>query len=188
MYKIYLVLTVLLLLLTGCTRNQQSSDDNMSSSIVEQNKSLKEWNQIEIEQASGERGKLFLGMTLKELYSLDLYNSDFQITSTVEIDDGETAIWTPILVMLFNTDGILHRMTINGEIPTPIGIKNGDSIDVLENHLGKSDTTYKSESSRVEEYNLMDSYFYAEISEETIVLWSISRNKYENQLDQLNDG
>lgn len=181
MNKIFLILTVLLLLFTGCTSNQKSSDDNKNSSIVKQNKSLKEWNQIEIEQASGDRGKLYLGMTLNELYSLDLYNSDFQITSTVELDDGETAIWTTILVMLFNTNGILYRMTVNGEIPTPIGIKNGDSIDLLESHLGKSDTTYKSESSRVEEYNLVDSYFYVDISEESIVLWSISKNKYENQ-------
>ncbi|TVX96284.1 hypothetical protein [Cohnella terricola] len=183
MNRISLVLIVLLLLQTGCLHNQQNSDHSKKSLITDQNKSLKEWNQIEIEQASGEHGKLFLGMTFNELYSLDLYNSDFQITSTVELDDGKTAIWTPVLLMLFNTDGILYRITVNGEISTPIGIKNGDSVDLLENHLGKSDTTYKSESSRVEEYNLRDSYFYADISEETIILWSISNNKYDNQSD-----
>ncbi|WP_239616815.1 hypothetical protein [Cohnella mopanensis] len=191
------ILIMTLFIITGCSNIQNSSielsndvgidndsDELLRSSIVEDNKSLIDWKHIVIKQADGQSGMFYLGMTLNDLNSLDLYNTDNEITETIELEDGQTAVWTPILCLVFNKEGILYKITVNGDLPTPIGLKNGDSIDLLESLLGKSDNTYIFASSNVEEYNVGDFYFYANINEETVSLWGISSYKYDYKDEQ----
>jgi hypothetical protein len=173
MIRNILFLLALILLLSGCSNSQEKGIKE--SSVANHNKSLIGWKQIEIVQANGEKGYFHLGMTLNELNSLDLYNTDFEITETDELDDGQTAIWTPILMLMFDKEGVLYRITVNGNLPTPVGLKNGDSKEILDNLLGKSDATY---DSTIEEYYLRDSYFYADVRDGTIVLWGVSNYKY----------
>lgn len=186
-----------LILFTGCTNIQSSTSvrvDNTgkrnesieltTSSVEEEDKLVIDRKYIVNEQPDGERGMFYLGMTLKELYSLDLYNTDYQITSTIVIEDnnawdyGHKVIWTPNLCLSVDKEGKLYRITVNGDLSTKLGLKNGDSINVLENLYGKSDAKYKFEWGNIEEYNLGDCYFYVDVNEETINLWGISKYRY----------
>jgi hypothetical protein len=197
MRKMIIHSLIFLFFLTGCSHTPNSAPQQIGDSSInnhhveitnssdsEQAQRIVDWEHIVIEQANGKSGMLYLGMTLNDIYALDLYNSDYQITEIIEAEEGVTVIWTPTLCLVFDSEGILYRITVNGELAAPVGLKNGDSIDLLDNLLGKSDTTYDTGSSTVEEYNLGDFYFYADISEGKVSIWGISIFKYDYDVPQ----
>lgn len=128
----------------------------------------------------------YLGMKYEDLMNLDLYNTENQITSTNEINDdknswdyGHKVVWTPRLCCVFDKTKTLYRITVNGDIPTSLGIKNGDTVDLLEKLYGKSNNEYKFEWGEVLEYCMDNYFFYVSIHDNTIALWGISKYKYD---------
>lgn len=138
------------------------------------------------EQSGGEKGLFYLGMTYKELSSLDLYNTEYQITSTQEMNEdnkawnyGHKVVWTPKLSCLFDRDENLYQITVNGDLPTVKGLKNGDTTDVLDKLYGTSDKRYDFDWGYVLEYRIGDHFFFVSVKEGVINLWGVSKYRYD---------
>jgi len=128
----------------------------------------------------------FLGMKYEDLMKLDLYNTENQITSTNEITDdknswdyGHRVVWTSRLCCIFDNADTVYRITVNGDIPTSLGLKNGDTVESLEKLYGKSNNQYKFDWGEVLEYTIGNCFFYVSIDKNKIALWGISKYKYD---------
>ena len=200
MKRVILPLIILLIFLCACSKTQQTQSQMMVEISDKQNGVVATINSTETdinntllsasniivnEQSSGEKGMFYLGMSFENLNLLDLYNTDYEITSMNVIEEnkddwdyGHKVIWTPKLCLLFDTTESLYRITVNGDLPTRLELKNGDSITVLEKLYGKSYNRYDFDWGYVLEYNMGDHYFYVSVNEDIINLWGISKYKY----------
>lgn len=187
MKRHFILLLILLVFLYGCTKIQQNTFEKVENSDTINRSNETSFEKVIVnEQSLGQKGMFYLGMTYNELTLLDLYNTDYQISNMIVIEDNRNAwdykhkvIWTPILCCVFDEAEILYRITVNGELPTTLGLKNGDSIAVLEKLYGKSNKKYDTEVGYILEYKLDDHYFYVNIDEESIKLWGVSKYRYD---------
>lgn len=199
MKKYIVLLFMLSMFLCGCSKIQQSPleivdiSDKQNEAVETTNSTVVEINDDSVsaskvivnEQSSGEKGMFYLGMLFEDLNSLDLYNTDYEITSMNVIEEnkddwdyGHKIIWTPKLCFLFDTTETLYRITVNGDLTTGLGLKNGDPISILEKLYGKSHNRYDYDWGYVLEYNMGDHYFYVSVNEDIITLWGVSKYKY----------
>ncbi|MTI47668.1 MAG: hypothetical protein FH761_07485 [Firmicutes bacterium] len=195
-----LFLLVLMFILSGCSKAQESrkekvntpreqnklSDQTNSAAVEKNSNSLSNSEIIINEQSFEDKGMFYLGMTLEDLYSLDLYNTDYQITSTIIIEEnknswdyGHTVIWTQNFSLLFDTNEILYRITVNGDLETILGLKVSDSKKVLKKLYGKNKSRYNFDWGYVLEYNMKNNYFFVSIQDNKITQWGISKYKYD---------
>jgi hypothetical protein len=131
-------------------------------------------------------GVFYVGMTYEEVLSMDLYNTDIQITSNYlieeNIDDwdyGHRVIWTQKLCCVFDETGKIYSITVNGDIPTDQCLKNGDSIDTVRDIYGKESCSYAFDWGEVLEYTFDDYYLSVSIQNNKVSLWRVSKYKYE---------
>ncbi len=117
---------------------------------------------------------------------LDLYNTDDEITENKVIDDdknaldyGNRAVWTQKLCCLFDKNNNLYSITVNGDIPTSLGLKIGDTTDSVEKLYGKYDSQYECTWGKVLEYNRDGYYFDIFIEDNQVSLYGIAKYKYD---------
>lgn len=138
-------------------------------------------------------GDFHLGMKYADLIKLDLYNTDNEITENTEInndknawDYGNKVVWTQSLCCLFDKDDAIYKITVNGDIPTSLGLKVGDTTDTVERLYGKYDYQYKYDWGKVFEYNMDNYYFDVSIQDNKVFTWGISKYK-DNYNGDIND-
>jgi hypothetical protein len=163
------------------SKNQQN-DQPISETKNNDNSKL-----IFNEQNNGAKSIFNLGMSSQDVIS-NLEKLNMEITSQDEITDnkngwdyGHKVIWTEKLCFVFDKNDKLYGITVNGDIPTRLGLKNGDTLNNLEKLYGKSNKQYKFDWGTVLEYNIGGQYFYVSIQsyEDKVTLWGISKFKYD---------
>lgn len=192
-----LIIFIVSLLVAGCSSNQAipaiSTNQNeivkptINETTTNNDNTVDSEKIIINEQSSGDKDMFYLGMTFKKMNSLDLYNTEYEITEINVFDEnkndweyGHKIVWTPEFCCLFDTTEVAYRITVNGDIPTALGLRNGDSVDKLEKLYGKNNTKYNLDGGNALEYKLGDKFFYVNISDDnTVSLWGVSKYKYD---------
>lgn len=169
---IYILSISILISLNGCTYNQHKSINEGSKEL---NNSQQTKYKIDV---------FYIGMKYGDLMNLDLYNTDDEITESTVIkedknawDYGNKVIWTQKLCCLFDKDNTIYKITVNGDIPTSLGLKVGDTTENVEKLYGKYDCQYEDGCGKVLEYYINNCYLDIYIQDNQVFLWSISKYK-----------
>jgi hypothetical protein len=208
---IYFLSISMLIILSGCTHNRH---DNLVKPINKELSSMPEisstptssisptiltTSSLSLESDDTKNtvsdtykiGVFYLGMNYEDLLELNLYNTDDEITEITKINEeenswdyGNKVIWTQNLCCLFDKDDTIYKITVNGNIPTSLGLKVGDTTHIVDTLYGTCDYQYENDWGKVYEY-IMDSY-YIDISilDNEVSNWSIS--KYKNDYNGKN--
>jgi hypothetical protein len=129
-------------------------------------------------------GVFQLGMKYAKIQSLDLYNTENQITCTTNVDDkkawnyGAKVIWTQKVCCIFERNNTIYRITVNGNFPTPSGLKNGNSLNDLKKLYGLSKKKYICKGATVYEYKQNNYFMDVFVRNNKVTLWSVSLYNY----------
>ena len=208
MKKLLIVILILMItLFIGCSRNSQESITSTANkpklqvnsipnepTVTDSTNSLTNNSGIIIdERDDGRKSMLYLGMTIQDAIT-NLNKMDMEITAQKKIDDsksdwdyGHKVIWTEKLCCVFDQNDTLYRITVNGDIPTVLGLEKGDSLNNLEKLYGKSNNQYKFDWGTVFEYIIGSYYFNVSVQNDAIMLWEVSKYKYDYN-DKITEG
>lgn len=198
---IYDLFISILIFLCGCTYNHhdssvkpinQESSSMPTSSITSVTSATSSSSSQNVDSKStGSKvhntfqiGVFYPGMKYADLMKLDLYNTDNEITENIVINDdknawdyGNKVVWTQDLCCLFDKNEAIYKITVNGDIPTSLGLKVGDTTDTVERLYGKYDYQYEYDWGKVLEYKVDSYYFDISIQDNKVFTWGISKYK-----------
>ena len=120
------------------------------------------------EQSNGEKGTFYLGMIKQEvLHILKTMGIDYDcVYITDDRDDwnygNEVMMMSNNLECSLTFDNKDKLYAIGaGEIPTILGLKSRDSLEIMEKLYGKNYTSYNDDKDYIYEYKISDHYFQA---------------------------
>ncbi|WP_315082070.1 hypothetical protein [uncultured Clostridium sp.] len=160
--------------------NETSKDNSKKSIQITASNS-----QITINEKSlDENSTFYFGMSKEDVISkLDKFK--IKVENEIEIssskDDpqyGNKQIWTQDISFTFNKENKLSVINIKENLPTSLGLKEGDSIEKLESLYGKNYSKYKTDNGFIYEYSINNYYFHVFLENEKVTEWEISKYKF----------
>ncbi|AOR25137.1 hypothetical protein [Clostridium taeniosporum] len=167
---------------------ETSKENSAKSNKEESTKAVKTTasnSQITINEKSLDKNSTFyFGMSKEDLTS-KLNKIKLAIENEIEITSSENdpefgnkQIWTKDISFSFNKENKLYAINIKENIPTSLGLKNGDSIEKLEKLYGKDYAKYKTDIGLLYQYCINDCYFKVYFENGKLTEWGISKYKF----------
>lgn len=190
MRKYLIIITLFLtLFFTGCnnisnqstqskdTENKQETPSNSpAKSGSSQNKDIGV-----NEQANGERGIFYLSMSRQDVIAV-LKDMKIDTSNEVEITShpeawnyGNKLLFAGGYSFEFDKEYKLYEIRVQNDVPTTLGLKQGDSIDNMEKLYGKNYNKNRVDNSILYSYKIGDHYFWVYFEKDKVKMWGIHR-------------
>jgi hypothetical protein len=188
-YKIVLP-SILMLLFVGCNTVEKQPANSIPTTknvdISTTSKGTDSYNsQIIINEKSMEKTSTFTFDMSKEEVVTKLDKMKVKIINEIEIttskDDpqwGNKQLWTEGLSFSFDKNNRLYDINIHGDLATSLGLKNGDSVEKIEELYGTDYRKNKTNTGFVYEYVIDKYYFRVLFETEEVTGWGISKYKF----------
>jgi len=104
---------------------------------------------------------------------------EIEITSSKEDPElGNSVVLTDDISFSFDKNNQLYAIKVSQNIPTSLGLKNGDSLEKTEKLYGTNYKKYNPENGFVYEYRFNNHYFKVFIEQDKITGWAVSKYKF----------